>query len=200
MTNITRNILDFYKENESNNMYLKKLFTNTKNLGYYKPFAKDVVDSKWDGKSPNIGTIDEINTYTINEFGFRGENYQDSEVLAFGCSITFGLGVPESARWTNLLSNKINKSIMNLGSPGASVESISYSIIHYCLNNKMPKKIFCLMPDFFRRMVVADKEFYRTKRNNWAEKQNNYHILFVIHKLEFMTANLFLWKLKIKYI
>jgi hypothetical protein len=188
MTNITRNILDFYKENEFNSPYLEKLFTNTNNLGYYKAFAKNVVDSKWDGKSPHIGTIDEINTYNINEFGFRGEAYKDSEVVASGCSITFGIGVPESARWTNLLSNKINKSIMNLGNPGASVESAVNTIIQYCVNNKMPKEIFCLMPDFFRRMVVTDNEFYKTRKNNWAEKQTNLAYTFCNPKVSFYDS------------
>jgi len=173
MTTLTRNILNFYKEDESNTLYLKKLFTNTDNLGYYHPFAQNAIDSKWNGKDVYIGTIDEINTYSINEFGFRGEAYKDSEVIVSGCSITFGIGVPESGRWGNLLSNKINKNIMNLGSPGASVESMSTNIIQYCLNNKMPKEIFCLFPDFFRKMVVADKEFYKTKGNKWAEELSN---------------------------
>jgi hypothetical protein len=191
MTNITRNILDFYKENESNSLYLKKLFTNTSNLGYYGPYAQNVVDTKWNGKDPYIGTIDEINTYIINEFGFRGEAYKDSDVVVSGCSITFGIGVPESGRWANLLSNKINKKVMNLGSPGASAESISTKTIQYCLNNKMPKQIFCLFPDFFRRMVVADKEFYKTKGNNWAEKQNHLEYVFCNPRVSVYDSNSF---------
>lgn len=189
MTNLTKNILDFYKENESNTLYLKKMFTNTNNLGYYQPFAQNAIDSEWNGKDPYIGTIDETNTYNINEFGFRGKAYKDSEVIISGCSITFGIGVPESGRWGNLLSNKINKNIMNLGSPGASIESISTNIIQYCLNNKMPKEIFCLLPDFFRRMVVADKEFYETKGNKWAEKLNNLSYTFCNTKVSVYNSN-----------
>ena len=198
MTTLTRNILDFYKENESNTLYLKKIFTNTNNLGYYQPFAQNAIDSEWNGKDPYIGTIDEINIYNINEFGFRGEAYKDSEVIVSGCSITFGIGVPESGRWGNLLSNKINKNITNLGSPGASVESISSNIIQYCLNNKMPKEIFCLLPDFFRKMAVADKEFYQTKGNKWAEKLDNLSYTFCNPKVSVYDSNSFFMEIEDK--
>jgi hypothetical protein len=163
MNFLTREIVDFYKLNDRTRWYLTKFFTNTKKIGYYSPYREDAVDKKWNGEDDFLGTIDEDNTYDINGFGFRGQIDENSDILASGCSITFGLGVPESGRWTNFLSNKANKSVMNLGNPGASVESICKDIIHYCMNNKMPKEIFCLMPDFFRRMVVVDKEFYKSK-------------------------------------
>lgn len=196
MSYFTRNILDFYKHNERNSWYLEKLFTNTDNLGYYQPYAKNVVDTKWNEKDPYIGTIDEVNTYNINSFGFRGEDYKDFDMIASGCSITFGIGVPESARWTSLLSNKTNKSVANLGSPGASVQSICTNIIQYCLNNKMPKEIFCLFPDFFRSMVVVDKEFYQTRRNNWAEKRNYLEYVFCNPTINLYNSNSFFMEIK----
>lgn len=167
MLKITRNVLDFYKDNEINQHYLKKHFTNTPEIGYYAPYAKNVIINKSSGES-FVPTVDEQNTYEINSLGLRGEVYTDSDVIASGCSITFGIGVPEEGRWTSLLSDKINKNIMNLGNPGGSVATICNQIIHYCMNNKMPKQIFCLMPDFVRNMVVVDKEFYRSgvKREN----------------------------------
>jgi len=169
MTFLTRDILSFYKFNEKNDAkdkdYLIKNFTNTSEFGYFKPYAKDTFFKEWNQKDPFVGTVDEHNTYEINRFGCRGEIDDNSDVLASGCSITFGIGVPEPARWTNFLGNKINKSIVNLGSPGASVESICNNIIQYSLNNKMPKEIFCLFPDFFRSVVVIDKEFYKSKND-----------------------------------
>jgi hypothetical protein len=191
MSNFTRNILDFYKYNERNNWYLEKLFTNTNNLGYYQPYAENVVDTKWNEKDSYIGTIDEINTYKINELGFRGEINKDSDIIAIGCSITFGIGIPELGRWTNILSSKNNKSVTNLGSPGASVESICSTVIQYCLNNKMPKEVFCLFPDFFRSMVVVDKEFYQTRRNTWAEKQERLEFTFCNPTINFYKNNAF---------
>lgn len=162
MTYVTDDILKFYNINGNNDWYLTKYFTNTIELGLYKPYAEDVV-AKYPNGDSFMATVDEDNTYEINSLGFRGKVDENSDVLAYGCSITFGLGIPEFGRWTNLLSNKINKSVMNLGNPGASVETICNHIITYCLNNKMPKEIFCLFPDFFRNMVVVDQEFYKSK-------------------------------------
>jgi hypothetical protein len=188
---LTRNILDFYKNDKTeNHWYLKKYFTNTDNYGYYEPHAKEAFMTgeeahKYGGA---VGTVDDDNTYEINRFGLRGEIYENPEVIAGGCSITFGIGVPEIGRWTNILGNLKNKSVMNLGSPGASVESVCNTIIQYCQNNKMPKEIFCLMPDFFRRMVVVDKEFYksRTSKNSFVEGNDNLRLIYcnpIFHKL-----------------
>jgi hypothetical protein len=191
MAFLTRNILDFYKQNNDpqNLWYLEKNFTNTSNLGLYSPYAKNVVTNEWDGKTSDIRTIDEDNTYEINSLGFRGEVYESPEIIASGCSITFGLGVPELGRWTNILGNKINKNVMNLGNPGASVESICTHIIQYCMNNKMPKEIFCLFPDFFRSMVVVDKEFYKTKvkRDDAFKEKDSLQQIFcnpIVHKYD----------------
>jgi len=171
MNEFTRNILPFYKANSGDDWYLKKYFTNTLEVGYYSPYAKNIIQNKSNGES-FLPTVDEHNTYEINSLGLRGKLDLESDVLASGCSITFGIGVPEDGRWTNLLSNKMNKSVTNLGNPGGSVATISNHIIQYCMNNKMPKEIFCLMPDFVRSMVVVDKEFYRSgvKRENVGTK------------------------------
>lgn len=162
MTSLTQDILGFYKYNLVNSWYLTKYFTDTDNLGMYAPYAKNAV-LKEANEYKYIGTVDADNTYEINKFGFRGEVYENPEVLASGCSITFGLGVPEEGRWTNFLGNMMNKEVMNLGSPGASVESICLNLVKYCVNNKMPKQIFCLFPDFFRSMIVYDKDFSEMK-------------------------------------
>ena len=162
---LTREILSFYEQNEDNDWYLKKFFSNTKEVGIYQPFQEGVINSKRESIDKSVETVDEVNTYRINYIGCRGEIDEDSDILASGCSITFGLGVPEDGRWTNLLSKKINKSVTNLGSCGASVEYICFNIIQYCLNTKMPKEIFCFFPDFFRSIVLADKEFYKSRVN-----------------------------------
>lgn len=159
---LTRNILDFYINNPKNRWYLEKYFTETKEVGLYNPYAENVIYSK-PSDDPNTGTVDEYNTYKINSLGLRGKVYENADVIASGCSITFGIGVPEEGRWTNILGKIANKNVMNLGNPGGSVETICNNIIQYCMNSSMPKEIFCLMPDFFRSMVVVDREFYKPK-------------------------------------
>lgn len=160
MNSLTKDIFGFYNTDGKNNWYLTKYLTNTKNIGRFDPYEKNVFCSS--SEDVLWGTVDEYNTYEINGWGFRGEIDENADVIATGCSITFGLGVSEETRWSNLLSKKINKSIMNLGSPGASVESICSNVIQYCLNVKMPKEIFCLMPDFFRSLIVVDKDFFKS--------------------------------------
>ncbi len=161
MTNLTSEIINFYNFNSENNSYLIKYFTDTSQVGFYEPYAKNIFPS--DAKNTKWGTVDEHNTYKINHLGLRGEIDENADLIASGCSITFGVGVPEETRWTNLLSKKINKSVTNLGVPGASAETICINTIKYCLNNKMPKEIFCLFPDFFRSNVVVDKDFFKSR-------------------------------------
>ena len=200
MNYLTEDILSFYKISHSTSWYLEKFFTNTENLGYYAPYAKEPVVS--DAKDYKfIGTVDEHNTYKINRLGFRGEIDKNADILASGCSITFGLGLPEGGRWTNLLGNKINKNIINLGSPGASVESICLNTIKYCMNNKMPKEIFCLMPDFFRSMIVFDEDFseMKTKRDKFGEHKGLF-LTFCNPKISMHKESIFMEIKDKKYI
>lgn len=175
MTFLTRDILEFYKYSYDNEWFLNKFYTNTKDIGLYEPYKENPVmnaerASAWlDGEDKTIQTVDDDNTYRINRFGFRGGDEVDADILASGCSITFGLGLPESARWTNLLGNKFNEDVLNVGSPGADVPTVCQNIIQYCMANKMPKKVFCLFPDFFRRMVLLDKEFYNSKTSGTVD-------------------------------
>ena len=165
--NVTKEILQYYKYKDDSkyNWYLQKYFTDNIEVGLFMPNHKDPVLSK-PTDDAYIGTVDEHNTYNINSLGLRGEFYKNADILASGCSITFGIGIPEEGRWSNILSNLVNKNIMNLGNPGGSVETICQQIIQYCMNNTMPKQIFCLMPDLFRNMVVVDKDFYKSKIPN----------------------------------
>lgn len=165
MTYLTRDILDFYKHNDKNYWYLRKFFSNKGDIGFFEPYKENPVlnAERAVGKKGPLMTVDDHNTYEINRFGCRGKVDDNADIVASGCSITFGLGIPESARWTNLLGDKFGKSVINLGSPGSCVETVCQNIIQYSLNNKMPKQVFCLFPDFFRRMVLLDKEFYKSK-------------------------------------
>ena len=160
---LTRDILSFYKESEENKKYFNKHFGDSATLGFLDPFQDDPYKNDPVGGKLHLGIVDENNTYTINSLGFRGNVYKNPKIIASGCSVTFGIGVPELGRWTNFLEEKTNNDILNLGNTGASVQTICTNLIQYCMNNPMPKEIFCLMPDFFRRVVVVDKEFYESR-------------------------------------
>jgi hypothetical protein len=163
MSFLTRDILSFYNHNDDNSKYFKEHLSGNATPGFLKPFKEDPYKANPLDGELHFGIVDDNNTYSINSLGLRGNVYENSEIVASGCSVTFGVGVPELGRWTNILEEKINKDILNLGNTGASVQTICINLIEYCMNNRMPKEIFCLMPDFFRNMVVVDKEFYESR-------------------------------------
>ena len=200
MAFLTRNVFDFYNKDVGNAWYLNKFFLKNDIYGTFVANAKNVISKGWNGTEPFAGTFDEVNDYNINKFGCRGEIDEHSDVIASGCSITFGLGVPELGRWTNLLGNKINKNIINLGGPGASVESVCLSIIQYSLNNKMPKEVYCLFPDFFRRKSVVDKEFFKTKTDKEKVYLDTLNVQYVSPTIRLHEDTLFMGVNDIKYI
>ena len=91
---------------------------------------------------PGIGTFKYLNeperlrsdpnykefSYTINNMGFRGQ-YPDPATKGvmgfFGCSFTFGEGLPEEDNFPYQLSQHYNKECLNLGMCGAGAHRIA---------------------------------------------------------------------------
>jgi hypothetical protein len=100
--------------------------------------------------------------YHINEYGYRVDPKVDdnnSNIIAcFGCSNTFGIGLPLRETWVSTLSNNLNNNYItkNYGVSGASNDTIARLIFNYTLNNK-PKIICCYFPEIFR-MEFFDRE------------------------------------------
>jgi hypothetical protein len=166
----TKNILDFYKY-KPDHFYLIKNFTDTNQIGTNVPNKNNPYARRNEINQSHIQVVDEDNDYYINELGFRGKINYDSEILAAGCVITFGLGVPEEATWSQILSKKINMDIVNLGNPGVPVKKICEMIIKYACKYKMPKTIFVLFPSFFRGMLLEDVDFYSSTKNMYPVVQ-----------------------------
>lgn len=61
--------------------------------------------------------------YHVNEYGFRGQTNFTTEnnIATFGCSATYGVGLPESATYSNLIASSLNKNLYNFGAPGAGI-------------------------------------------------------------------------------
>jgi hypothetical protein len=162
-----KNLLAAYKYND----YTKDLL---------KFYQKDVINSDMNPGTTKMGwdeyvargttgfqTLDDVNSYLINNRGYRGENFLESkpaDIVAGGCSITFGIGVPDNGVWPAILSEMSQQTVANLGMPGHSVPAICKSIIKYCMNYGNPKTVYCLFPDFFRMLFVQDPDFLTTTR------------------------------------
>lgn len=91
---------------------------------------------------PGVGTFKYLNkaeedrskkeykdfSYVINEMGFRGKypTPTTKDIMGFfGCSITFGEGLPEEDNFPYQLSQHYNKESLNLGMCGASAHRIA---------------------------------------------------------------------------
>ena len=59
------------------------------------------------------------NDYYTNNFHFRDtvnwESGKPSDIIALGCSHTYGIGVPQDYNWPSIIKLKTNKSLANLG-------------------------------------------------------------------------------------
>lgn len=61
--------------------------------------------------------------YYVNDYGFRGsvDFTTENNIATFGCSATYGVGLPESATYSNLVASSLNKNLYNFGAPGSGI-------------------------------------------------------------------------------
>ena len=163
-----KNILNVYKNYEKSN-YILNHFTDTQQLGIFLPNQENPFSLK--GFDLPVNLVDKNNDYKINELGFRGNLKKNAEVLAVGCSYTFGVGVPETGTWPSILSSEINKNVLNLGVPGTTIKKISELIIRYVSKYDKPKTIFALFPPLFRTTLIEDIQFYSSIKSIDPKKQ-----------------------------
>lgn len=111
--------------------------------------------------------------YNIDRFGLRhtGTNILEDKVdtLVFGCSFTYGVGVPLEKTWAYTVNTQIPQNrYVNLAIPGSSISKITrllYSIAEF----KKPKRIIILLPDYNREEIITEKDSNASKkvRNNF---------------------------------
>jgi len=102
-------------------------------------------DAEW------LKDIDTSNSYRINSYGYRDPEYDGPvDLIAAGCSQTFGQGVPEDYRWSSMLAKKLNMSVATVAIPGWSAMSAISSTMQFILTHGKPKVVALYLPDFFR--------------------------------------------------
>ena len=94
--------------------------------------------------------------YKLSELGFRDKNLVDDvdfdiDLAVFGCSYTFGIGLPQNTIWYNQLDS--NLTTYNFGQPGASIKVIA-DIFHIVSSHIKIKKAVFLLPNYTRSMVA----------------------------------------------
>jgi len=120
--------------------------------------------------------------YVLNHLGFRNDNIpKQSDLAIFGCSFTFGTGLPVDMLWHTLLANKLNTKSDNYGMPGASIKSIIDVALIVNNHTHINRAVF-LLPAY-NRMQIA-------KTSPLAEENNNVNYVSVIpnHKSSLSEA------------
>jgi len=98
--------------------------------------------------------------YAINDYGFRDKEHtskypDEIDFGMFGCSFTFGIGLPEDMLWHKILTKKLNVSSLNFGLPACSIESTIDTFLIVSKHIRMRTAVF-LLPSI-SRMQIAKK-------------------------------------------
>lgn len=99
--------------------------------------------------------------YRINSFGYRGEEFQNNvDLLALGCSNTFGKGLPQEYSWPYLINSDKIKTINSLACSGDSAQGQVIKFFEYVKKFGNPKNLFAVMP-VYRFEFPLDKEYWK---------------------------------------
>jgi hypothetical protein len=117
-----------------------------------------------------IKEADEARDYPVNSKGFRGPEFGKVDLLAAGCSQTFGMGADENQTWPHLTAKSLNLSYVNLGIPGTSIQKIVESIIFYIKKYGSPKVVCVNFPSLyrFRFALRSDLLIYPHLRHSYS--------------------------------
>lgn len=125
------------------------LISDVTNVTYFSP-ADYLNHASW-----KHGNFD----YTISELGLRGNSIPKSiDLAAFGCSFTFGQGLPVEMLWHEIVAKNNNLSVYNFGQPGAGIKSIT-DIFTLLLNHVDIKHAVFLLPSYHRLQIAAKSKF-----------------------------------------
>jgi hypothetical protein len=116
----------------------------------------------------NLDWLDTKISYKFNNYGFRTRDIthdlKNSDVLmAFGCSHTFGEGIHESNRFSNILAEQLNLTCLNMGVCGASFDTVFRLASHWIPYIK-PKIVIILEPDPARKEIIKPLNIYNNSK------------------------------------
>jgi hypothetical protein len=136
-----------------------------KNINFAKDIqVKDIVLQRHHLEGNRTILDNYINDYYTNNFHFRDtddwESGKPSDIVALGCSHTYGIGVPQDYNWPSIVKLKTNKSLANLGICGASAASVLNSFLLYLDRVGVPKYVIGCFPDYLRYSHISDGRFY----------------------------------------
>lgn len=85
--------------------------------------------------------------YSVNKFGYRGEEFERNvDLLAMGCSNTWGHGIPLDATWPEMLRSENIKTINSISCNGDSAMGQVIKFFHYVKLFGNPKNVVGVFP------------------------------------------------------
>ncbi len=132
-----------------------------KKYSKYFGLISDLIRGRFFPESPYEGSrVEDGILYKTNRYGFRSnEETRPTKLLTAGCSMTFGIGVPESDTWPAVFSrlSGCESDFTNIGIPGASIQTVCRTIYDYIQHYGKPKTLLVLVPGLDRTFVGMDK-------------------------------------------
>lgn len=133
----------------------------------YDPYNKDKDYSEVrDIIGPHSELPNKNYNYIFNKDGLRSIEFSTKpEVVALGCSITLGQGLPVELRWSDILSKKIEQPIGNISYSGAAINKCVSSFFGMINQyNYIPKTVICNFANFERFYFVDENS---THMRDW---------------------------------
>lgn len=158
--------------NNKNNIKNYEIDFNSKNINNKLLILNSLRVQKYKVAEPLCETHLKIN-YITNEYGYRTKEFiENPDIITLGCSQTYGIGLHQHQTWPEIISKKMNMSVINLAQPGDSAQGQIIKAFKYFEKYGNPKYIMCVFP-LFRMVFVHAPE----KMNLNPVKNINEHII-----------------------
>jgi hypothetical protein len=116
---------------------------------------------------PNNHNID----YSLNEDGYRTKNFKNNEdLLALGCSQTFGWGVNIDQTWPEIFAKNNNISVTNISLPGDSAQGQVTKAFEYFKRYGNPKIVIGVFPAYRIEFPIVEKFWSHGDENTSTTK------------------------------
>jgi hypothetical protein len=141
---------------DDNYYYTKWMPTDTPTL--YAENIRDQAQRQWLNQ---LGWIDSDITYRINKFGFRCDDFSQSDkihrgIVVLGCSYTQGTGLLPEQVYTSLLEQHFGCKVWNLGVSGVDTKPLANFALFHMLDYIEPDAIVFTIPPGGRYRQLAN--------------------------------------------
>jgi hypothetical protein len=149
-------------------------------------------------------------SYNLNSNGYRAPEWNNvdwkNSVVIFGCSIVFGIGLPEEETISYKLEKLLNRPVINLGVPGSGPTYALHNSQLFFKNFGTPNAVISLWSSLDRTHIYKQDNVIHY--GPWAEnKKDNFFYHWTVdsdincetHSYFSATSFKYFWQSKTKY-